>query len=123
MVYRPVVKMNADLIGGRRCMDPCLGHVRGRVVDLDGRGILNGRVWIRETGRSTYTDESGNFVLVNVPPAVYSLVAESEGYAQAVITDVPVEIGDNPGNLFVMYPQYSRSRFDHRHCEPLFQNC
>jgi hypothetical protein len=79
-------------------------------------------VWIRETGRCAYTDENGNFVLINVPPAVYSLIAESEGHAQSVFTDVPVEAGDNPGHIFVMYPQCARSRVERRRGALAFQN-
>ncbi|HMD68439.1 MAG TPA: carboxypeptidase-like regulatory domain-containing protein [Chitinivibrionales bacterium] len=115
------ITFNADLSGGTSGMDPKLGHIRGKVLDMDGSGIGHSRVWIRETGRCAYTDGNGNFVLINVPPAVYSLIAESEGYAQSVLTDVPVEAGDNPGYLFVMYPHYARSRVDRRRGALAFQ--
>jgi hypothetical protein len=95
---------------GKSGMDPQLGHVRGKVLDMDGYGIRRGRVWIRETGRSTYTDRDGNFVIINVVPALYTLIAESEGYSQSTLIDVPVESGDNPGRNFVMFPTYTRAR-------------
>jgi hypothetical protein len=40
-----------------------------------------------------------NFII----PAIYSLVAESEGYSPSTLVDVPIESGDNPGNNFVMF--------------------
>jgi Carboxypeptidase regulatory-like domain len=95
-------------------MDARLGHVRGRVTDMDGYGLGHSRIWVRETGRSTYTDSKGNFVLINVLPAIYSLVAESEGYSASTMVDVPVESGDNPGHNFVMFPNYNRMRFGRR---------
>jgi Carboxypeptidase regulatory-like domain len=110
-----------DLSGGKSGMNPRLGHIRGRVLDMDGIGIRHSRVWIRENGRFTYTDENGNFVLINVVPALYSLIAESEGYSQAIFTDAPVESGDNPGYVFVMHPRYSRFRVERRRGALAFQ--
>jgi hypothetical protein len=116
-----VSKLNLAQSGGMSGMDPKLGHVRGKVLDMDGAGLRHSRVWIRETGLSTYTDEKGNFVLINVTPSICSLIAESEGYSRSVLTDIPVESGDNPGHIFVMYPQYARSRVDRRRGALAFQ--
>jgi|GEM_PF-2848416 hypothetical protein len=115
------ISFDSGMIGGSK-MDPRFGHVRGRVLDITGAGLQNSRVWIRETGRCTYTDASGNFVLINVPPAVYSLVAESEGCSQSVYADVPIEAGDNPGHVFVMIPHYVRSMGERMRSAPAFQN-
>ncbi len=93
-------------------LNPMLGHIRGKVTDIDGKGLKHSRIWIRETGRSTYTDNYGNFVLINVVPAIYTLIAENEGYTQAVLTDISVESGDNPGNRFIMHPKYSKPKSD-----------
>lgn len=91
---------------GTSGMDPQLGHVRGKVVDLDGYGLGRSMVWIRETGQSTYTDSEGNFTMTNVVPAQYMLIADCEGYSQAMQVDIHVEAGDNPGINFVMLPSY-----------------
>ena len=98
----------------RSGMDPRLGHIRGRVMDMDGYGLGHSRIWVRETGRSTRTDSQGNFILINVIPAIYSLVAESEGYSPSTMVDVPIESGDNPGHNFVMFPNYNRMRIGRR---------
>jgi hypothetical protein len=102
-------------------LDSSLGHVRGRVIDMDGHGIANSRIWIRETGRSTYTDLHGNFILINLVPALYSVIAESEGYTQSLSVDIPVECGDNPGQLFMLYPVYNRVRLGRRKGAMAFQ--
>jgi hypothetical protein len=93
---------------GKSGMDPQLGHVRGKVFDIDGCEIRRCKVWIRETGRGTNTDREGNFVIVNIVPALYTLIAESEGFSQSTLIDVPIESGDNPGRNFVMFPNYNR---------------
>jgi|GEM_PF-1893972 hypothetical protein len=94
----------------RSVMDPRLGHVRGRVTDMDGHGLGHSRIWVRETGQNTLSDAQGSFVLINVLPAVYSLIAESEGYSQATLIDVPVFNGNNPGCNFILFPTYNRRR-------------
>ena len=102
-------------------LDSTLGHIRGRVTDMDGNGIANSRIWIRETGRSTYTDSFGNFIMINLVPALYSIIAESEGYSQSLSVDIPVECGDNPGQLLMLYPVYNRVRFGRRKGVMAFQ--
>lgn len=109
---------NSELPGTaekRSVMDPRMGHVRGRVTDMDGYGLEHSRICVRETGQSTYTDAKGNFVLINVLPAVYSLMAESEGYSQSALSHVPIESGDNPDRNFVMFPAYKRRRIFQGH--------
>jgi hypothetical protein len=91
-------------------MGPRMGHVRGRVRDIDGYGLGHSRIWVRETGQNTLSDAKGNFVLINMLPGVYSLIAESEGYCRSTLIDVTVESGDNPGHNFVMFPAYNGRR-------------
>lgn len=108
-----------DLVDeGTSGMDPQLGHVRGKVTDLDGYGLGRSMVWIRETGQCTYTDSEGNFTMTNIVPAQYMLIADCESYSQTTQVDVRVEAGDNPGINFVMPPSYchgyNRSRIARR---------
>lgn len=83
-------------------LDHTMGHIRGKVTDLNGKEIEGSKIWIRETGQSTYSDKYGNFVMVNIPPALYTLVIEREGYSLSVTPDLPILLGDNPGHLFVL---------------------
>lgn len=83
-------------------LDHTMGHIRGKVIDIDGDAIEGSKIWIRETGQSTYSDRNGNFVLINIPPALYTVVIEHEGYSLSVMPDLPIFLGDNPGHLFVL---------------------
>jgi hypothetical protein len=104
---------NGTIISSR--LNPALGHVRGRVTDIHGNGLKRSTVWIGENGISTCVDEDGNFVLINILPGKYTLVAESEEYPRTMLTNVPIEPGDNPGRLFVMYSRNSGQDFESRH--------
>jgi len=80
-----------------------LGHIRGKIVDIDGHGIDGCKVWIRENGQSAYSDDSGNFAMINIKPTFYTIVVECEGFSPFVITDLPIEPGDNPGHVFTIH--------------------
>ena len=84
-------------------LDHTLGHIRGKIVDIDGYAISGARVWLRETGQDAYADAEGNFIVINITPGLYTLIVECEGYSLCVSPDVPVEVGDNPGLRFVMH--------------------
>jgi hypothetical protein len=83
-------------------LDHTMGHIRGKVIDIDGIVIEGSKIWIRETGQSTYSDKYGNFVLINIQPALYTVVIEHDGYSLSVSPDLPILLGDNPGHLFVL---------------------
>ena len=91
-------------------LDHTMGHIRGKVIDIDGRTVEGAKLWIRETGQNTYSDKNGNFVIINIPPALYTVVVECEGYALSVMPDLPIGIGDNAGFRFVVnpYPIYQQ---------------
>jgi hypothetical protein len=83
-------------------LDHTMGHIRGKITDINGKEIEESKIWIRETGQSTYSDKYGNFVMINIPPALYTVVIEHEGYSLSVSPDLPILLGDNPGHLFVL---------------------
>lgn len=91
-------------------MNNVLGHIRGKVTDIDGYGLKNSRIWVRETGLCAMSDACGNYVLINNKPGIYSLVAECQGYSRSEFVDAIVEQGDNPGFNFVMFQTYNRLR-------------
>jgi hypothetical protein len=80
-----------------------LGHIRGKVVDIDGCGVGGCKMWIRENGQSAYSDAFGNFSMINIRPGLYTIIIECEGFSPFVIADLPVEPGDNPGHLFTIH--------------------
>jgi hypothetical protein len=83
-------------------LDHTMGHIRGKIIDINGKEIEGSKIWIRETGQSTYSDKYGNFILINIPPALYTVIIEREGYSPSISPDLPVMIGDNPGHLFTL---------------------
>jgi len=60
-----------------------LGRISGFVKDPSGATIANAKVTVRNnTGveRQTTTNESGYYVITNVPPGLYTMVAEAPGF-------------------------------------------
>src|SRR5579859_1584587 len=60
-----------------------LGRISGFVKDPSGATIANAKVTIRNsTGvdRQVTTNESGYYVVSNVPPGLYTMIAEAEGF-------------------------------------------
>jgi len=96
-------------------LDHTMGHVRGKVVDIDGKGISGSRIWIRETGHCAYSDIYGNFVMINIVPALYTMVVECQGFSLCETPDLPIEVGDNPEFRFIMRGLFSPKRLCNRY--------
>lgn len=97
-------------------LDHTMGHIRGKVIDINGKEIEGSKILIRETGQSVYSDKFGNFVLINVPPALYTVVVEHEDFSLSVTPDLPIFLGDNPGHLFTLYYGAAAQKPPHAHC-------
>jgi predicted heme/steroid binding protein len=60
-----------------------LGRISGFIKDPSGATIANARITVRNnTGveRQTTTNDSGYYVITNVPPSLYTMVAEAAGF-------------------------------------------
>src|SRR5258707_15074697 len=60
-----------------------LGKISGFIKDPSGATIANAKVTVRNnTGveRQTTTNDSGYYVVTNVPPGLYTMVAEATGF-------------------------------------------
>jgi hypothetical protein len=60
-----------------------LGRISGFIKDPSGATIANAKVTVRNnTGveRQTNTNDSGYYVITNVPPGLYTMVAEASGF-------------------------------------------
>jgi len=69
------------------------GKVTGTVIDDEtGKALLGANIQVEGTYRGTSSDESGYFVILNVPPGVQTLKVSMIGYAGVAVTDVRVEI-------------------------------
>jgi hypothetical protein len=63
------------------------GALIGEVLDPTGKGIPGASVELKNqemaASRSTVSDEEGRFVFTLLPPEVYQLIVQKEGYSQA----------------------------------------
>jgi len=67
-----------------------LGRISGFVKDPSGATIANAKVTVRNnTGveRQTTTNDSGYYVITNVPPGLYTMIAEAAGFQKYETTN------------------------------------
>src|ERR1700731_3649590 len=67
-----------------------LGRISGFVKDPSGATIANAKVTVRNnTGveRQTTTNDSGYYVVTNVPPGLYTMIAEAAGFQKYETTN------------------------------------
>lgn len=66
--------------------------VRGTVADMQGQAVAGATVTIKNDGknfsRTATTDSNGGYTFVAVPPDVYVLTAEAQGFKKSVSTDL-----------------------------------
>ncbi len=67
------------------------GKIVGTVVDAEsGDPLIGANIVIEGTTMGAAADEEGFFMIIDVPPGVYTVVAEMIGYQKAVATNVKV---------------------------------
>lgn len=70
------------------------GKIMGKVVDVTtNEGIPFANVLVEGTSSGAATDMEGNFVILNIPPGIYSVTSSYVGYQKVTITDVSVNVG------------------------------
>ncbi|MFA6599221.1 MAG: TonB-dependent receptor [Ignavibacteriaceae bacterium] len=70
------------------------GKITGKVTDdKTGESILGVNVLIEGTSLGASTDMNGDYIIVNVPPKAYDVVAKCIGYANTVTRNVRVSAG------------------------------
>ncbi len=72
---------------------PTSGTMRGTVYDLPGEPLANARVVVVGTSLTAVTDETGSYTL-DIPPGVYAIRAEFEGYRAAQMAGVRIIAGE-----------------------------
>ena len=69
------------------------GKLTGVVIDSETKSPLPGaNVMIDGTTFGAATDTEGNYIIINVPPGVYTLKAMMMGYTTTNITNVSVNV-------------------------------
>lgn len=70
------------------------GKIMGQVLDkTTGEGIPFANVFIESISTGAATDIDGNYVILNVPPDVYTVTASYIGYQKVTRTNVRVNVG------------------------------
>ena len=85
MVLRnTVAAMLCALLGASAALAQVSGRLSGTVTDPTGQVIVAAEVTVTNTGtseqRMVQSNEAGNFVFAALPPAVYSISVQSEGF-------------------------------------------
>ncbi len=81
------------------------GKILGKVIDSQtGEGIPFANVIIEGTSIGAASDIEGNFVIVNVPPDVYTVTASYIGYQKVTIADVRVNVNFTTNLEFELPP-------------------
>ncbi len=78
-----------------------LGKISGFIKDPSGASIANAKVAVRNNAgveRQTTTNESGYYVITNVPPGVYTMTAEASGFQKFETTSNKL---DSSGDLVI----------------------
>ena len=69
------------------------GKLLGRVANIDtGEPIENVTIIIVEKQMGTTTDSKGRFMIINIPPGIYSVRAQMMGYQSVTQTDVKISL-------------------------------
>ncbi len=66
------------------------GSIKGKVTDENGNGIPGVAVQIDRTTMGAAASFGGSYVILNVPPGTYTLIATSIGYSKMTIDSVVV---------------------------------
>src|SRR5881296_4524046 len=65
------------------CAQSDLGRISGFIKDPSGATVPNAKVTVRNNigvERQVTTNESGYYVVTNVPPGLYTMIAEAAGF-------------------------------------------
>ncbi|MEX2117943.1 MAG: TonB-dependent receptor [Bacteroidota bacterium] len=69
------------------------GKVKGRVTDnSNGEPLIGVNIILEGTNLGAATDLDGYYVILNVPPGKYNLIASSVGYARKMVKDISVSV-------------------------------
>lgn len=69
------------------------GKIMGRVVaDESGQALVGANIMVDGTSLGSFTDANGHFVILNVKPGTYKVIASMVGYSRTILEGVIVRI-------------------------------
>ncbi len=81
------------------------GKIAGTVIDAEtGEPLPFANVFVEGTSFGAATDLEGNFIILNVPPGVYSVTASVVGYQKQTIKNVRVNVDFTTRLEFKLHP-------------------
>src|SRR5215813_8457873 len=75
-----------------------LGRISGFITDPSGAAVPNAKVIVQNQSgvqREATTNESGYYVISNVPPGFYTMTAEAPGFQKYVANDNKLDSASN----------------------------
>ncbi len=82
------------------------GKIAGKIVDAkNGQELIGVNVMISDTRLGAATDLKGNYIILNVPPGVYTLEANMIGYSPAVVKNITVKMEQTTTIDLKMFPE------------------
>jgi hypothetical protein len=83
-------------------------QVRGTVTDQSGAVVTNAAITITNDatgiGQTTHTDEHGQYFIVGLRPAVYTIKAENKGFRSSEKKNVVLQVDQQTTADFVLHP-------------------
>lgn len=74
------------------------GDIRGTIVDPSGNSLPNAKLTVlnqdRAFSRSSLSNGEGRFAIPSIPPGIYKLRAEADGFTSKLIENIEVRVGD-----------------------------
>ena len=75
------------------------GTVSGEITDQSGALVLGAKVTLTDLQKgftfSVPSDNKGRYLFTAIPPGIYSVTAEMQGFEKAVRTNVKVNVSEN----------------------------
>lgn len=92
-----VTACGAFLMPGAAAAQATNAEITGRVLDQDGLGVPGATVTATNTGtglvRSTVTAAEGDYTIPQLPPGVYAVTAELQGFRRGTAENVELTVG------------------------------
>jgi outer membrane receptor protein involved in Fe transport len=87
------ILISCVLIGGVPLHAGTTGKISGRVTDAEsGEGLPGANIVVEGTTLGAATDVNGNYVILNVPPSVYTVAFSFVGYQSVRVKEVRVSV-------------------------------
>ena len=69
------------------------GKVVGEVIDENGQPLVGCSIYIENLMIGDASDEDGNYIILNIPPGTYNILAQMLGYNTKVVEGVKISSG------------------------------